>query len=97
MSNDAPKTISQLDPPANPIMRLVYSSKAIVVLAVTITTFGAVYLGRATFQQATDFLKYVIGPWLLAVGIEDAGRNNAKRPPDSSATNVVVSTPPPPS
>lgn len=56
----------------NPIIRLVSSSKALVVLGVTTACFIALFAGKAQFHDITEFLKYIIGPWLVAQGLEDA-------------------------
>lgn len=59
----------------NPIRRLFGSSKAIVVMAITAVSFLAVYQGKAQFHEVTDFLKLIVGPWLLAQGLEDAAKH----------------------
>lgn len=61
----------------NPLVRLATSSKAIVVLAVTIATFIAFFAGRVAWHDAAEFLKWLLAPWLLAQGAEDAARNLA--------------------
>lgn len=59
---------------ANPIRRLFGSSKALVVMAISALSFGLVFTGRAQWSEVSDFLKLVIGPWLLAQGLEDAAK-----------------------
>lgn len=58
-----------------PLRRLLGSSKALVVLVVVTLSFIALFSGRATWADVSSLLKYVIGPWLAAVGLEDAARN----------------------
>jgi len=62
---------------ANPLVRLFSSSKALVVLAVTGACFAALFTGKATWEQIENLLRFVIGPWLLAVGVEDAAKHVA--------------------
>jgi hypothetical protein len=69
-----------MNPAANPVLRLLQSSKALVVLAVTLATFGGVYKGAIQWHEANDFLKWVLGPWLLAQGVEDAAKHFAPAP-----------------
>lgn len=59
----------------NPLRRLVMSSKGIVVLATTALAFGALYAGKASFEETSSLLRWIIGPWLAAVGIEDAAKH----------------------
>ena len=63
---------------SNPIRRLFGSSKAIVVMALAAVSFLAVYQGKAEFREVSDFLKLIVGPWLLAQGLEDAARHYRK-------------------
>lgn len=60
---------------ANPLRRMIMSSKGIVVLATTVLAFGALYAGKATFEETASLLKWIIGPWLAAVGVEDAAKH----------------------
>lgn len=63
-----------MNPPANPLMRLLGSSKALVMLAITGACFIALFLGKSDWVQTTDFLKWIVGPWLISAGLEDAGQ-----------------------
>lgn len=58
----------------NPVTRLLSSSKALVVLAVTALAFGGLFAGRASWEQIESLLKWVLGPWLIAQGTEDAAK-----------------------
>lgn len=60
------------------IARLFSSHKALVVMFVTAAVFASVYTHRVEWGPAADFLKWVLGPWLVAQGIEDAGKQLGK-------------------
>lgn len=64
-----------IDKKGNPLRRMIMSSKGIVVLATTALAFGALYAGKATFEETASLLKWIIGPWLAAVGVEDAAKH----------------------
>lgn len=69
--------------PSNPIRRLFQSRKAIVVMVVTSAVLFLVFREKTTFHDAADFLKWVLGPWLLAQGVEDAAKKMNERLPES--------------
>jgi len=58
-----------------PILRLLQSSKALVVLTIIIGAFLAFQFGKVTWDEATSLVKWVVGPWLLAQGAEDAAKH----------------------
>src|SRR5262249_5043426 len=59
------------------LRRLLSSRKAFVVLLLTTASFAALFSGRATWSEIAELLKWVVGPWLAAVGIEDAAKHVA--------------------
>jgi hypothetical protein len=69
--------MSTTDDQTGPIKKLLSSSKGLMVLAIIGLSYAALFAGKATWAQITELLKYVIGPWLAAVGIEDAARHVA--------------------
>ena len=71
------------------LARLMGSSKAIVVLAITIGTFAAVHWNKAAFGEATEFLKWVLGPWLLAQGVEDAAKHYGNSKVEASKNSIA--------
>jgi hypothetical protein len=79
----------------NPIARLVGSSKALVVLGVTIASFVGLYLGKAQWLEVEGFLKWILITWLGAVGVEDAAKHLANSKIEA-AREIAKSTPPPP-
>lgn len=89
----------------NPIVRLLNSSKAIVVLVVIAGGFIAFAFGKASWEQVEGMLRWVVSVWLGAQGLEDAAKHYATRSNTSTAGLVgeVVRaavkdslTPPPP-
>ena len=87
----------------NPIVRMLMSSKALVVLLITIATFVGLYLGKAQWTDVESFLKYILITWLGSQGIEDAAKHFAQPKTDvvkqvatDVATDVVKSLAPPP-
>lgn len=72
----------------NPLLRLAKSSKALVVIAISAVTLTAFFLGRISWYDASEFLKWLLAPWLIAQGAEDAAKHFATRPP-SSPSNVT--------
>lgn len=59
------------------LKRLLGSRKAFVVLLVTGASFVALFSGKATWNEIAELLKWMIGPWLVASGVEDAARHVA--------------------
>lgn len=72
------------------LRRLASSSKALVVLVILFGIAIAVSTGRASFAEASELIKYIIGPWLLAVGIEDAALKFSSRRVSSVTANATV-------
>lgn len=84
---------------ANPVLRLLKSSKALVMLGTAIGAFVLVGLGKISWDQVEKFLVVTVPAWMLAVGIEDgakhmAGKTDAMR--KAVADEVKKSLPPPP-
>ena len=73
----------------NALIGLVSSRKALVVMLVLAFTSAAVLSGRATWEQAEGLLWKIIGPWMLAQGLEDAAKHNVGKP---TTPPVVVNT-----
>lgn len=63
----------------NPIVRLLNSSKAIVVLFVIAGGFLAFAFGKASWDQVEGMLKWIVSVWLGAQGLEDAAKHYATR------------------
>jgi hypothetical protein len=59
----------------SPISRMLGSSKALVMLATMAGAFVLVMLGKLTWEQAERFLMVTVPAWMLAVGLEDAGKH----------------------
>ncbi len=59
----------------NVFLRLASSRKAVSVLFVIGFSFGALYLGKAHFEQVADMVKWLLGTWLVAQGAEDAAKH----------------------
>lgn len=81
-----------------PVRRLAGSSKALVVLAVSAASFAALWCGKATWGDVEGLLKWVLAPWLAAVGIEDAARHvrdglQARQTPSNDAPSKKSGTP----
>jgi hypothetical protein len=66
-----------MNPKTNPLAKLLSSSKALVVLAVTVASFVGLYLGKAQWSEVENFLKWMIPAWLFAAGAEDAAKHLA--------------------
>lgn len=77
----------------NPIRRLLSSSKALVVLAISATSFAALWTGKATWQDVEGLLKWTVGPWLAAVGLEDAAKHVSANLRPASPPPSAVSDP----
>jgi hypothetical protein len=80
----------------NPLLRLLTSSKALVVMAVVASALAAFFTHRATWGEASDLVKYVLGAWLVAQGTEDAARHFATSRKTTSV-DVSATNPPTPS
>lgn len=79
------------------LARLFSSHKALVVMFVTAAVLGLVYSRRVEWGPASDLLKWVLGPWLLGQGLEDAGKQLGKFWGTSVATpNAATATTLPP-
>lgn len=61
----------------DPIKRLLGSSKALVMLMVTLLMFVGVFLGKIHFDEVKGVLTVLVPVWLGAQGIEDAAKNIA--------------------
>lgn len=59
----------------NVILGLLASRKAVVVIAVTIAAFVALYLGKAQWEQIESLLKWLLGTWLVAQAGEDSAKH----------------------
>lgn len=55
--------------------RLLHSSKALLVLLVIAIAFVSLLLGKASWSDVEGLIKWVVGPFVLAVGVEDAAKN----------------------
>lgn len=63
----------------SPISRLFSSSKALIMLTTMVGAFVLVALNRLTWAQAQTFLAVTVPAWMLAVGLEDAGKHIGAR------------------
>lgn len=80
----------------NALVALLSSRKALVVLLAVGLCAAAVLTGKAQWQQCEDFMKWLLGSWLISQGIEDAAKHNATKAPNSVTVNTTASVPPPP-
>jgi len=63
----------------NPLMRILGSSKALIVLAVVTAAFGAFFAGKAQWDQVESMVKYLVGALILGQSAEDAAKHIAGR------------------
>ena len=68
----------------SPFVRMLGSSKAIVMMIVLSLSFLALMLGKATWDQVDNLVKWVFGSWVMAVGVEDAAKHVAKGKVDAA-------------
>lgn len=75
-----------------PFVRMLGSSKAIVMLLILSFSFLSLLLGKASWEQIENLVKWVFGSWVMAVGVEDAAKHVAngrvKAEEISSATYI---------
>ena len=76
----------------NVVVGLLASRKAMVVIAVSIASFVALYLGKAQWEQIESLLKWLLGTWLVSQGIEDSAKDFG----ESKVAAAKASIPPPP-
>ena len=77
------------------IDRLLGSSKGLVLLLVLACAFAALFTGKATWDQVVELVKWTLGPWFVAVGIQGAG--SAIADAHVEATKLAQTTAPSPS
>lgn len=73
-----------------PIKRLMGSSKALVMLAVTLLMFIGVFIGKIQFSELKSMLTVLIPAWLGAQGLEDAAKHVAQPSTDRVKAVAVV-------
>jgi ABC-type anion transport system duplicated permease subunit len=76
------------------LKRLTASSKALVMLGLTVLVFFGVFKGKLTWEQAEHFLAYTAPAWLIAVGLEDAAKKHGAA--SVEAAKLSMRPPPPP-
>lgn len=75
----------------NPIINLFQSRKAILTMIITALCFAAFFMGKATWNEISDLLKFVFPGWLLAQGIEDGVKKwGASKQTNVNAPNGVI-------
>lgn len=82
----------------NPITRLFTSSKALVMLFVVTAAYIGFFLGKTTWEQFSEFTKWIIGPWLIASGAEDVAKHISSGKVESQKLAIdyaKTSNPPP--
>lgn len=80
----------------NPIIRLLNSSKALVMAVAIAAVCALAYFKLVPATDAMNFVKWVVAAYMAAVGIEDAGAKSAGKPaPVPEAPPVIVNIPSP--
>jgi heme O synthase-like polyprenyltransferase len=62
------------------VNELFRSRKAVIVITVMFASFGALYMGKAQWEQVSELIKWTLGTWLAAQGVEDAAKHISSRP-----------------
>jgi hypothetical protein len=79
----------------SPIVRMLSSSKALVMLGTMAGAIVLVTLGKITWEQAERFLTITVPAWMLSVGLEDAAKHYgaAKGASTTESSTTVIAEP----
>lgn len=73
---------------------LVGNAKGLVLAVLLVACFAALFTGRATWEEATGLVKWAIGPWFVAAGIQGAAGVLADAHVTASAAQSTPTPPP---